>query len=130
MITNFEEITKELNEEELKLIQILIKGFSLRTKQNPIKAPEIVNKINLQKDKYGLSSRFTEVKLRKIVHFIRVKGILPLIAASDGYYVSYDKAEIEAQIKSLNERSESIRVCADGLQKFLNKTKHLSSHEN
>jgi hypothetical protein len=44
--------------------------------------------------------------------------MLPLIATSDGYYVSYDKIEIEKQIQSLKERAESINRCANGMLVF------------
>jgi hypothetical protein len=44
---------------------------------------------------------------------------LPLIATSQGYYVSYDKQEINAQIQSLVERANSILKSAEGLKKFI-----------
>jgi tetrahydromethanopterin S-methyltransferase subunit B len=50
---------------------------------------------------------------------IRSKGILPLIATSNGYYCSYDKQEIMEQIKSLQERADAIINSANGLKKFL-----------
>ena len=118
MITNFELITSELNDDEKKLVPILIKGFVSHKSSNPIKAPEIIKAIN--NGKY-VSSVFSEARLRKISNFIRSEGIIPLIATSKGYYVSYDKNEIEAQIKSLNERAESIIHSANGLKKFLDK---------
>lgn len=117
MITNFESITNELSTEEKKMIPILIKGFSTRTSQNPIKAPDIIRAIN-SKD-YGLKNKFTEVRLRKICNFIRTNGIIPLCATSKGYYVSYDKNEIQNQILSLRERAEAILACADGMTKFM-----------
>jgi hypothetical protein len=42
-----------------------------------------------------------------------------LIATSQGYYVSYDAQEINAQIQSLVERANSILKSADGLKKFI-----------
>ena len=79
MITNFEYLTREMTDEEKKLVPILIKGFSTKTKETPIKAPEIVQAINDKRESLGLKLNFSEVRLRKIVNFIRAEGILPLI---------------------------------------------------
>jgi len=118
MITNFEDITHDLTTEEKKLIPILIKGFKTHTILNPIKAPEIVSALN-SKD-LGLEKKFTEVRLRKLCNFIRTNSIIPLCATSKGYFVSYEKLEIENQILSLRERADAIIACADGLQNFIN----------
>ncbi len=118
MITNFEEITKELTEDEKKLVPVIIKGLSTKTKDNPIKGIDIVNAINLNKEKYGVKL-FSEPRLRKIVNFIRTEGILPLIATSNGYYVTNDRAELQSQIDSLTQRAEAIMTSANGLKKFL-----------
>lgn len=108
MITNFEEITQELTDEELALVPTFIKSFSKYTKQNPIKAADIVSKWNQSGDKVKMS----QPRLRKICNHIRSNSLLPLIATSSGYYVSNDQAEIERQIKSLTERANSILKCA------------------
>jgi hypothetical protein len=119
MITNFEFLTREMTEEEKKLVPILIKGFNTKTKDNPIKAPEIVQAINAKRESLGLKFNFSEVRLRKIVNFIRAEGILPLIATSNGYYCSTDKEEIKSQIESLTQRADAIMSSANGLNKFL-----------
>jgi hypothetical protein len=112
MITNFEQITSELTEDEMKLLPILINGFKKHSKPNPIKAPDIVKGMKL----YG---KFTEVRLRKMVNHIRVNSLLPLIATSSGYYISDDSEEIKLQVKSLWERAKSIKDAADGLVIFI-----------
>lgn len=119
MITNFEHITRELTDEECKLVPILIKGLKRRTKEIAIKAPEIVDAINSQAEKFGLKNKFSEVRLRKIVNFIRSEGILPLMATSNGYYCTEDREEIRSQIESLTQRAEAIMVSANGLKKYL-----------
>lgn len=118
MITNFEHYTLELTDEEKKLIPLLINGFSKRTKDNPIKAPELIQRMNENREKYGIKT-ITEPRLRKLCNFIRSKGILPLIATSDGYYCSHDKTEIQRQIQSLIERADAIYNSANGLKRFL-----------
>lgn len=118
MITNFEEITEELSQEERKVMLDLIVLLRQRSSTNPIKAPAIVRTININLAP-GFR-RITEVRLRKMVNFIRSRSMLPVIATSSGYYVSNDPEEIRAQIKSLQERANSINECADGLCYFLN----------
>ena len=119
MIKNFENITTYLNDEELKLISLLVKGFKSHSVNNPIKARDIITNMNAYLKGKGSDYKLSEPKLRRYCNYIRTKGILPLIATSKGYYVSYDKAEIRNQIESLNQRANSIKVCADGLQRFL-----------
>ena len=117
MITNFENITGVLSEEEYKLVADLLIGFEAHTKDNPIKADEIVKKINIRHPQ--LKNKFSQVKLRKLCNFIRSKGMIGLIATSNGYYSSKDVKEIEAQIKSLNERADAIKNSADGLKNVI-----------
>jgi hypothetical protein len=116
-VTNFEKITVELNEKELAIIPSIIQAFGKYTKENPIKAPQIVSRYNASVVKGGI--KLSEPRLRKIVNHIRSFGLLPLIATSNGYYVSYDKEEIQNQITSLHERANSIMNCAVGLEEFL-----------
>ena len=61
MINNFEDFTEELNPDELKLVAPLMNGLRTKTKQNPIKAPEIVKAMNVFAQK---SNRF-EVNIKK-----------------------------------------------------------------
>jgi hypothetical protein len=113
MITNFEAITSELSEEEEQLLPILIKGFLFRKKENPIKGPEIVTALKAK------GYKITEPRLRKLCNYIRSHSLIPLIATSNGYYVSYDKEEIKLQIRSLTDRAEAIVNSALGLQYFI-----------
>lgn len=118
-ITNFEKETTELTHEELKLIPLLICGFKTHKKNNPITAPAIVALVNKYCNDKKLGLKITEVRLRKCVNYIRANAMLPVMAASNGYYVSNDKKEIEKQIQSLLERAASIESCAKGLQNIL-----------
>lgn len=124
MVTNFEEQTKPLSEEELKLVPYLIKGFKDKTKDRPIKANDIISKFNAFVDEINPNNKthlrkINEVLLRRLINHIRTHSLMPILASSKGYYVSYDKNEITAQIKSLNERANSIYSCSNGLSKFL-----------
>jgi len=113
MITNFENITKDLTTEEKRLIPVLIGGFKLKTKSNPVKAPDIISR--LRESGY----KITQPRLRKLCNLIRSESIIPLIATSKGYFVSYDKEEIRKQVLSLQERSDAILNSAKGLEQFL-----------
>jgi len=53
-----------------------------------------------------------------MVNFIRVNSLIPLIATSEGYFVSYDKEEIMKEIKSMDERASAIIGAANGLRIF------------
>ena len=112
MITNFEDITTELNAQELLIVPVIASAFRKYTQSNPIKAPDICNRFNAS-GKYSIN--LTEPRLRKIVNYIRCKSIIPLIATSRGYYVDV----IQSQINSLTERANSIMECAHGLKQFI-----------
>jgi len=119
MVTNFEEITQELNAQELEFMPKLISGFKNHTKVNPIKAHQIVTFCNQFLIGCDKKLRMTEPRLRKMCNYIRANGLLPLIATSEGYYVSSDPDEIQAQINSLRQRARSIDNSADGLERYL-----------
>jgi hypothetical protein len=121
MITNFEEITEELSDHEKTLIPILVKCFQKYTVSNPITGGEVVRKMNAFKPEYKMS----EPRLRKCVNYIRKQAIIPLIATSQGYFVSYDRAIIQSQIKSLHERAGAILSCSTGLSRFINQDKNM-----
>jgi len=119
MITNFEEYTHELTSEEMEILQLVIHGFRAYKKTNPIKAELIVKRMNLYLENNGYKMRLTQPRLRKLVNYIRSNGLLPLIATSNGYFTTDCKQTIQEQIKSLQERANSIKRCANGLEKFL-----------
>ena len=113
MITNFEELTKELTDYEMEMLDPICRGLANRSKHDPIKSEDIV------KGMANAGYTLTGVRLRKIVNYIRSNAMLPVIATSKGYFTSTDKDEIEKQILSLKERANSILECADGLKVFL-----------
>lgn len=119
MLTGFEDITKELTNEEKLFLKPLLNGFNSHGKDNPIKAPDIVEAMNKWAIKKGIKANFSEVRLRKMVNAIRTNGVLPLIATDKGYYTTTERAELEKQILSLRERANSIMRCATGLQKIM-----------
>jgi len=116
---NFKDITGDLTDDEAKLIPVLISSFNNHGATNPIKAKEIVKLMNNYLLKKGILINFTGVRLRKCVNYIRKNSMIPLMATSNGYFVSRDQFTIQGQIQSLRQRANSISSCADGLEKFL-----------
>ena len=119
MITDFEELTTDLTDDELAMLPVVVSVLGQTSEQNPLKAPLIVSKVQLALDKNKMDAVFNERKLRKFVNHIRCTGALPLIATANGYFVTDDVEVIKRQIKSLGERARSIQMCADGLLRLL-----------
>jgi len=120
MINGHEKETQELSAEELLLATNLIDAFKGRTKDNPIKAKEIVEKVNKH---YQLKTKFTDVRLRKIVNYYRTNSIIPIISGGMGYYVSYEPNRIVGMIKSLGSQVNSLNSCIRGMQSFIDGSK-------
>jgi hypothetical protein len=119
MITGFEKLTEELSPDERKLVPLLVSGMEKYTKQNPIKEPAIIKSLNEKIEIFGLKKKVTGVRLRKLVSFIRRKGIAPIMANSKGYFISWDKQDILDQVNSLDQRAEGILAASNGLKSFL-----------
>lgn len=119
MIENFESITDELSSDELDILPIFKRAVSDYTEHDPIKSADLVNVINTMCLINGVKPRMSEVRLRKMTNYVRTNAIIPLIATSKGYFVSYDDAWVRSQIRSLRQRAHSIDVCADGLERFI-----------
>ncbi len=87
-------------------------------KESPIKAPEFIKLCNTYYlNKWG--NKFTEVRFRKFCNYVRTNSIVPLIATSNGYFVSHDHNEIDKFVLSMRQRANSINDCADRVKKFL-----------
>lgn len=111
---------KELNNEELNVIlPILIKVLKKTSPLKTLKAPKIVEGMNNLRIRDGKFKQvFTEVMLRRMSNHIRGNGILPLIADKDGYYVSDNIADINAQIQSLEDRIKGMNWAIKGLKEY------------
>lgn len=117
MIKGFETLTYEITPEEEQIMSAIISGLKKREgSARAVKAPEIVDGINRN---LKMKKKFTEVRLRKMINYIRTHGLLPVMASSKGYYVSFDKNEINAEMESLFQRASGIKNAAMGLRKFL-----------
>lgn len=119
MILGHESITKELSYEEQRLTAIIIQGLKKYTKKNPIKEPEIIKSLNEKRETLGLTKKVTGVRLRKMVNYIRSKGMAPIMSTSKGYHMASSKEEIEDQIISMEQRANGILSAVNGLKKLL-----------
>lgn len=111
MITNFEDYTFELTDSEKKALSFIVGYFKFAsiTKNFPRKNKDVCRFLeNHHKIKC------TTPRMRKIIHEIRAKGIIPnLLASSKGYYISEDLNELEAYFESLDQRINSIKEIQD-----------------
>jgi hypothetical protein len=117
LLKGFSDITIELTEAEKKLIPLFVKGFNAHMgPKNPITNREIVTRmaaINLQ---------LTDVKVRKIINYIRNKDLVPgLVAASGGYFITHSPEELKKYISSLLGRENEIRRIREAMQEHLKK---------
>lgn len=113
MIKTFEEFTEDLTPDERKLAWKMADGFF----NHVGKAQAITNReIIAAMDKQGV--KLSDAKVRKIVNFIRVSGLVPcLVASSAGYYVAANADEMRDSITSLSQRVSAIAQVRDSLQK-------------
>lgn len=98
MLKGFEKLTEELKEDELLKVESIVKGLAARVgKKNAISSNIICEKMNL-----------TGVRLRKIIHFIRINGLLfGVCSNSRGYYTAANLSELEECNISLKQRIRS-----------------------
>ena len=113
MITNFEEITFELDQYELETILPLV-ILGLKTKVGREKA--ITNKKatdSLRK----LGIKIGGARFRKIIQYIRVNNLISnLISTSKGYYISNSKTERRTYLESLAQRIQSMTATYDAME--------------
>lgn len=118
MVIKYEAQTHELTEDEKSILDLMINCFMRHNSVDPIKADVIIAKTNIHLKNQGIKYRLTAPRLRKIVNYIRVNELLPLIAGPNGYYVCYDKDVVMDEVKSLLQRAGSIQRAAQGLMSY------------
>lgn len=107
MITGFENETYDLTDYELQQVLPAIRS-GLLTKEGVDKA--VTNKAIVAGLDVNMGIKTNEVRVRKIINFIRNKNMVPqLIASSKGYYVASNRQEVVDYIESLKGREMAIR---------------------
>lgn len=101
MLTNFEHLTQELNEDEHRMVDVIIARFKkLPGKQHVVTNTQIMQKLN---EAYNLNLK--EPRIRKLIQFIRMNNLLPgLVGTSQGYFYTNDVEEIQKWVDSMQER--------------------------
>lgn len=121
MLDNFKELTEELTEHELvKIVPMVFNG--LRTKIGKEKA------IRNSEMRAGLKTfgiEITEPRLRKIIQYIRLSGMIErLIATSKGYWISTNLKELEDYQATNLQRIEQLKISYNQMQFQINRFKN------
>ncbi len=114
MITGFEEYTEELNDYERDvLLPLIVPVWKNRRGRDR----SITNKTFIKRLR-NEGHRIDGPRFRKIMHVIRVSGMVPgILATSDGYYVAQTEEEWEDYIRSINERLHHITALRNAIEK-------------
>ncbi|HEU5365713.1 MAG TPA: hypothetical protein VFU62_09280 [Hanamia sp.] len=125
MLNGFETYTESLSEDELAMIPFFIRGFENKIgSSNAITNKKIVERMKVR------FPGITEVRVRKIINYLRNNDLVPgLVASSMGYYITHDEKEIERYIESLAGRESEIRRVKKRFEEFLYKLKNKQQGE-
>ena len=112
---------KPLSDEDKNVILPLVIKVLMRTSDNPtthLHSDRIVKFINSKRDSGSIITKnpMSDVKLRKIVNWIRMWGLLPLMSGPTGYWITSDDKAITDMIASLESRIASMKSAIEGLK--------------
>lgn len=125
-ILNHEKYTEPLTAEEKKLLEPIMKGLKKHIgKEQAIKAYKIVEGMNARKVEYGFKGEFTDVRLRKIISYIRSNKLLPVLSGGKGYYVSYSGKDLLDFKESMQGRISAIQHDISGIDYWYEKSKQI-----
>jgi hypothetical protein len=117
MITGFEEITKDLSELERNQVAQLVKILHWKAKGKE----NVISNDALQFDMLGYGHQVSDVRIRKMINFIRTKGLITnLLANSRGYWISSNNDEVLKYYQSLTDRIKAIEAVRDQLEPIMN----------
>jgi hypothetical protein len=117
MLKGFENITQPLSDYERgKLLPVFIANF----RDNNVGPGHAVSNRAIVSMLKSFGYKVTEIQVRKVINYIRNKGLLPgLVANSDGYYITKDPEVIKKYIESLDGRANEIKRVKESMQKYL-----------
>lgn len=95
MLRGYENITYELTDDELAIVDPIVRGLGARVgKVNAVTNKEIQEKMNL-----------TSARVHKIINYIRINNLVfGLCSSGCGYYVAENNQELEDCMISLKQR--------------------------
>ena len=117
-IVLFEPETSKLSEyEKDELMPVMVKSLQNKVgKENAVTNCYMVEK--MQEHGYKIS----EARVRKIVNYIRIHGLIDrLMASNKGYYITEDKNEMSNYIQSLIGREEAIHEVRETMENQMEK---------
>ena len=112
-LTNFEEITYELDEYEIEnLLPLVVLGIKTKKgKENSITGASIIEKLK-ERD-----LKINGARLRKIIQYIRLNNLVyNLVSSKKGYYVAVTEEEVLSYILSLKQRIQSMTATYDAME--------------
>lgn len=126
-------LLEKINVEDINiLVPTLVKMFKLKSSKDKIlKTKDIVTFFNNKKSELGLKTSFNTQRLQKLINYIRVNSILPIITTSTGYYSSFDKQDILETIAQFDGRIEAMIAAREGMRYIITqeKTKEVKTIE-
>tara|TARA_R110000824_G_scaffold16095_1_gene67127 strand:- start:15405 stop:15881 length:477 start_codon:yes stop_codon:yes gene_type:complete len=105
MIKGFEHETSHLSEYEKSLVPYFVQGFEKhKGKKNSITSIAICESMT------NLGYKVSEARVRKIVNFVRINHLCPVLLASNkGYWVSDDETEVKDWLESMENRIDALK---------------------
>jgi len=103
------------------------KNFNLSLKEQDEIVPQLLSiltdkpKTNRQliSELLFLGIETNAIRVRAMIHYIRIKELAPVISNSLGYYISYDPVEVFSYCNSMELRAKSIAYASTGLRQFI-----------
>lgn len=126
MINGFEKYTIELNDDELKIVDIIVDRFRKRPGiKNIVSNPQIIDGLKT----IGIETN--EPRIRKVIQYIRINDLIPgLIATSKGYYSTNDIDELQSWVETMIQRENAIRESRKSIELFIQKLQHERYQQN
>lgn len=114
MLPEFEELTEELKEDEIKLAKKIAAGFLARGYDNPITSTEIMKRMR----ENGIP--INGPRLRKIIQYIRTKKMVHWLCAHgvNGYVLTVDPVKIKKYTESLKKRENAVKHTRESFPQY------------
>ena len=116
MLQGFEQQTGKLTDYEKDvLLPVMVKCLERKIgKENAVTNAYMCDRMN--ENGYDIG----EARVRKIINYIRINGLVPcLMASSSGYYVTTDAGELSAYVTTLQGREDAIRAVRKAVEEQL-----------
>lgn len=106
------------------LVPLLVKMFQKKSsKDNVLSTKTITTFFTDKRNTIGFTGAFSSQRLQKLVNYIRVNSILPIISTNNGYYYSEDRQDIMDMIENFQGRIDAMKAAQSGLQYIITEQK-------